>query len=73
MLLVVVGPAGPTTTNSIATTTSRAGSEKMVRVGEGWGENGEVFFDRPKLTVGCSANGRRRRRIILTILIIQWK
>jgi len=22
-------------------------------------ENGEVLFDRPKLTAGCSANGRR--------------
>jgi hypothetical protein len=25
------------------------------------GTNGEVLFDRPKLTAGCSANGRRRR------------
>jgi hypothetical protein len=25
-------------------------------------ENGEVLFDRPKPTAGCSANGRRRRR-----------
>jgi hypothetical protein len=25
-------------------------------------ENGEVLFDRPKLTAGCSANKRRRRR-----------
>jgi len=25
-------------------------------------ENGRIFFDRPKPTVGCSANGRRRRR-----------
>ena len=24
--------------------------------------NGEVLFDRPKPTVGCSANGGRRRR-----------
>jgi hypothetical protein len=24
-------------------------------------ENGEVFFDRPKPTAGCSANGRRRK------------
>jgi hypothetical protein len=24
-------------------------------------ENGEVLFDRPKPTAGCSANGRRRR------------
>jgi hypothetical protein len=24
-------------------------------------ENGEVLFDRPKSTAGCSANGRRRR------------
>ena len=26
------------------------------------GKNGRTFFDRPKLTAGCSANGRRRRR-----------
>jgi len=25
------------------------------------GRNGEVLFDRPKPTAGCSANGRRRR------------
>jgi len=25
-------------------------------------DNGEVLFDRPKPTAGCSANGRRRRR-----------
>jgi hypothetical protein len=25
-------------------------------------KNGEVLFDRPKPTAGCSANGRRRRR-----------
>jgi len=27
-------------------------------------ENGEVMFDRPKPTAGCSTNGRRRRRRI---------
>jgi hypothetical protein len=26
-------------------------------------ENGEVLFDRPKPTAGCSANGRRKRRL----------
>jgi len=26
------------------------------------GKNGEVLFDRPKPTAGCSVNGRRRRR-----------
>jgi len=26
------------------------------------GKNGRTLFDRPKPTVGCSANGRRRRR-----------
>jgi hypothetical protein len=26
-------------------------------------QNGEVLFDRPKPTAGCSANGRRRRKI----------
>ena len=25
-------------------------------------KNGRILFDRPKPTVGCSANGRRRRR-----------
>jgi len=41
---------------------SSAGSEKM---GESWwqiGKNGRTLFDRPKPTVGCSANGRRRGR-----------
>jgi len=35
-------------------------------------KNGRTFFDRPKPTVGCSANGRRRRRrrIIVIIIII---
>jgi hypothetical protein len=50
---------------------SSAGSEKMER--ESWwqiGKNGRTLFDRPKLTVGCSANGRgggrgRRRRMKL--------
>jgi len=27
-------------------------------------ENGEVFFERPKPTAGCSANGRRRRLVL---------
>jgi hypothetical protein len=34
-----------------------------VRVRESWwqiGKNGRTLFDRPKPTVGCSANGRRR-------------
>jgi hypothetical protein len=39
---------------------SSAGSEKMERVGDTTGKNGEVLFDRPKPTAGCSANGRRR-------------
>jgi hypothetical protein len=25
-------------------------------------ENGRIFYDRPKLIVGCSANGRGRKR-----------
>jgi len=36
-----------------------------VRDGESWwqiGKNGRTLFDRPKPTVGCSANGRRRRK-----------
>jgi hypothetical protein len=28
------------------------------------GTNGEVLFDRPKPTAGCSANGRRRRTYV---------
>jgi hypothetical protein len=27
------------------------------------GQNGRILFDRPKPTVGCSASGRRRRRM----------
>jgi len=34
----------------------------MGRVGGTWEKNGRTLFDRPKPTVGCSANGRRRRR-----------
>ena len=30
------------------------------RVGSRYGKNGRTLFDRPKPTVGCSANGRRR-------------
>ena len=33
--------------------------------GESWwqiGKNGRTLFDRPKHTVGCSANGRGRKR-----------
>jgi hypothetical protein len=26
------------------------------------GKNGQVLCDRPKLTAGCSANGRKRRK-----------
>jgi len=35
------------------------------RLRESWwqiGKSGRTLFDRPKPTVGCSANGRRRRR-----------
>jgi hypothetical protein len=32
----------------------------MERVGDRWGKNGRILFDRPKPTVGCSASGRRR-------------
>jgi hypothetical protein len=41
---------------------SSAESEKMERVGDRYGKNGEMLFDKPKPTAGCSANGRRRRR-----------
>jgi hypothetical protein len=41
-------------------------SEKMERVGDGWGKR-EGLFDRPKPTVGCSANGRRRKSTKCTI------
>ena len=37
---------------------SSAGSEKMER-DAGIGKNGRTLCDRPKPTVGCSANGRR--------------
>ena len=40
---------------------SSAGREKMERFGDRQGKNGEVLFDRPKPTAGCSANGRRRK------------
>jgi hypothetical protein len=31
------------------------------------GKNGRTLFDRPKPTVGCSADGRRRRINLFTI------
>jgi hypothetical protein len=34
----------------------------MERVGD-IGKNGRILFDRPKPTVGCSASGKRRRRL----------
>jgi hypothetical protein len=34
----------------------------MERVGDRLEKMERIFFDRPKPTVGCSANGRRRRR-----------
>jgi hypothetical protein len=37
----------------------------MERVGDRWGKNGRILFDRPKPTVGCSASG-----IIIIIIII---
>jgi hypothetical protein len=33
-------------------------------------KNGGILLDRPKPTVGCSANGRRRRRRISTVLLV---
>jgi len=39
---------------------SSAGSEKMKKSWWQIGKNGRTLFDRPKPTVGCSANGRRR-------------
>ena len=48
-------------------------------LGESWwqiGKNGRTLFDRPKPTVGCSANARRRRRrrnLIFSILqLLNW-
>jgi hypothetical protein len=35
----------------------------MERVGDRWEKNGRNLFDRPKPTVGCSASGRRRKRL----------
>jgi hypothetical protein len=40
---------------------SSAGSEKKEIISDRKEKNGEVIFDRPKPTAGCSANGRRRR------------
>jgi hypothetical protein len=31
----------------------------MERVGDRYGRNGRILFDRPKPTAGCSASGRR--------------
>ena len=39
---------------------SSTGSEKMERVGGRYEKNGRTLFDRPKPTVGCSVNGRRK-------------
>ena len=42
---------------------SSARSEKTERVGDR--KNGKILCERPKPTVGCSANGRGRRRILI--------
>jgi len=48
---------------------NKSSKDKLVRSprenggGDSWrqiGKNGRTLFDRPKPTVGCSANGRRR-------------
>jgi hypothetical protein len=31
------------------------------------GKNGEVLFDKPKPTVGCSANGRKKKKSTLAL------
>jgi hypothetical protein len=39
-------------------------------LGESWrqiGKSNKIFFDRPKPTAGCSANGRRRRRSLKSL------
>jgi hypothetical protein len=50
---------------------SRAGSEKMEKYGDGQKKNERTLFNRPKLTPGCSASGRRRRfpyRCVISII-----
>jgi hypothetical protein len=45
----------------------------MERVGDRWGKNGRILFDRPKPTLGCSARGGGGgggRGIIIIIIII---
>jgi len=49
---------------------SSAGSEKMERVGGRQEKNGRTLFERPKHTVGCSANGRRRRRRSFAVIVL---
>ena len=41
----------------------RSTSDGSLKMESWWqiGKNGRTLFDRPKPTVGCSANGRRRR------------
>ena len=34
-------------------------------------KNGRTLFDRPKPTVGCSANGRRRSSCIISLMIYE--
>jgi hypothetical protein len=36
----------------------------MERFGDSWEKNGRILFDRPKPTAGCSASGRRRRKLL---------
>jgi len=41
--------------------------------GESWwqiGKNGRTLFDKPKPTVGCSANGSRKRRSFLILITV---
>jgi hypothetical protein len=42
---------------------SGARSEKMERVGDRWGKNGGILFDRPKPTAGCRGNGEEEKKL----------
>jgi hypothetical protein len=43
----------------------------MERVGDRWEKNGRILFDRPKPTVDCSASGRKRRSVYISLLCVK--
>jgi hypothetical protein len=44
----------------------------MERVGDRWEKNGRILFDRPKPTVGCSASGRKKKKMDVREIVVRF-